>query len=715
PFDGVDVELLDADGVSVKPGDVGEICVHGPGVTSGYLNRPELNDRAFVERGGKRFFRTGDLGRLHSSGNMEFLGRKDFQIKIRGQRIEILEVESTLRRAPGIRNAIVGTATVDAFNTRLIAYVTLKAQATFQPDRVRAYLGEHLPDYMQPSGWVVLEEMPLNENLKIDRSALPAPTSDNLRNFAPYEPPRTVTEQALVDIWEDVLELPQVGIHDDFMNLGGDSLIAMSVCLLASERGLNLSPFQIEAAPTIASLAILLDEQAAEPRGASDTDSGPLADFPPFIARFFLERGKLPQRWNISRLLTARQRMSFDLLKAALEQLARKHDALRLRFEHGADGWVASVQDTCDETVLCRAIDLSDISDEDRERAIREALTATQKLVSLSDSPVIGMALIEQGSELPQKLYFVVNHFVMDVVSWRNFWLELDLAYRKLERGDSDFLAEAPASFSAWTRSLRSHADSEDVVGAVQHWCQQDWSKISALPKDFSGDPKVNVNCSARVAFASLSADETNTLLRRTSNGLETERVLMAGFSAAVARWQGSSYAYFDRLVHGRDVAPPEIDLSRTLGCIISYAPILLHVDPAASRDEQLRSVSDQIDEVGNSAGAGVELYRYLGSNEGMKQRLKALPRAEILFNYRGRVDDVIERSSLFSETEEVGGFDHDPDGIRLYPFSVAIDVVQGKLEVKLVYSQNMHSAETAQRLCDEFVEFLRGVVTSPS
>ncbi|NRB41765.1 MAG: hypothetical protein HRU20_25390 [Pseudomonadales bacterium] len=574
-------------------------------------------------------------------------------------------------------------------------------------------MGEHLPDYMQPSGWVVLEEMPLNENLKIDRNALPAPTAENLRIFAPYEPPRNACERALVEIWENVLDLPCVGIHDDFVKLGGDSLIAMSICLLASDRGLRLSPLQIGVVSTIAALAATLEGKAAEPNRAIEVEAGQLADFSPFITRFFSERGKIPQRWNISRLLTARRRISFELLKGSLELLAHKHDALRLQFENGADGWIANVRETCDDTVHCRLADLSGVSDEDRENATRETLVSAQQLVNLSDSPVICMVLIEQGPHLPQKLYCVINHFVMDVVSWRNFWLELDLVYQKFERGDSDFVAASPSSFSAWAKSLRFYANSEDVLRAAQHWCQQDWSKVSALPKDLSGEPTANINSSAKLAYASLSTDETKRLLCYKSKAVDVERVLIAGFSVAMARWQGGRFAYFDRLVHGRDVAPPEIDLSRTLGCIVTYAPMLLHVDLEAPVDEQLHSISDQIDQVGNSAGARVELYRYLGGDLNVQERLKALPRAEVLFNYRGRVDDGIERSSLFSETEEVGGFDHDPDGIRLYPFSLMIDIVQGKLEVKLVFSQNMHFPDTAQGLCDEFIEFLRSVVKS--
>lgn len=301
PFRGTKMILLGDDGKQVTNGEIGEICFQGPGVMMSYLNRAELTSNAFVKIGGSTYFRTGDLGRMHSSGNLEYLGRRDFQIKLRSQRVELIEVESHLRQAPGVRDAVVTANKIGVGDKRLIAYITLEDQNNFSLDAIRAYLHDHLPDYMQPSGWIILESIPLNENFKIARNALPPATLENLIITDAYVAPRNEIERILTTIWQNVLDIPQVGINDNFFNIGGNSLIAMNISMLAAEKGFEVSPLQMAHTPTIAGLVEAGLGQYSEEDGCvpNDRSSGSLPELPPFILRFLYERDcQTPHHWT---------------------------------------------------------------------------------------------------------------------------------------------------------------------------------------------------------------------------------------------------------------------------------------------------------------------------------------------------------------------------------------------------------------------------------
>ena len=709
PFRGTKIILLGDDGKQLTNGEIGEICFKGPGVMKGYLNRPELTSNTFVKIGGSSYFRTGDLGRVHPSGNLEYLGRRDFQIKLRGQRVELIEVESHLRQAPGVRDAVVTANKIGVGDKRLIAYITLEDPNNFSLDAIRAYLHDRLPDYMQPSGWIILESIPLNENLKIARKALPPATLENLIITDTYIEPRNEIERILTTIWQDVLDIPRVGINDNFFNIGGNSLSAMNISMLAAEKGVEVSPLQMANTPTIAGLieAGLEQYSKEDDSVSSDRSFGLLPELPPFILRFLYERGcQTPHHWNISRILIAKRRLSFKLLEKTFRYLGERHDALRLRFSLDGDLWQARVLETSKDTLACKTVDLSNLSPEKQVETIAEVAQVYQREINLTNGPIAYMVLFDLGKEQPQELFFVVHHFAMDVISWKIFWLEFELAYQQLEATSEINLSTLPVSFKTWTQVLRQYANSPTVETNIQKWIRQPWSQVLTLPKDLSDEPSVNTNSSAKVVRFALSEWQTETLMRSGTYELDVEHILISSLAAALDRWQKSGFVYFDRLVHGRNVGLSESDLSRTLGCIISYAPTLLRIDTQASAVNTLLNVAQQMKQL-RDTGAIIDLYRYLGSNPALVQSLKELPQAEVLFNYRGKIDDVLERSRVFNGTRAIAGLDHDPEGLRQYPLAIVVDIIERQLEVRCVYSKKIHKRESIANLCAEFLDRL--------
>lgn len=232
PFSNVSVESLDDDGNRVPVGAVGNVCFSGGGVVDGYLNRPDLTNKLFFQRQGKTFYNTGDRGKLSSGGDLELLGRRDFQVKIRGMRVELGEIEYHLRKAHGVREGVVAAMRRVGRDNVLIGYYVQETGSSTDSRIIRDYMLSRLPDYMVPSFFVELDALPLNMNLKVDRNALPDidPASGLI------EPPESETEKVLAEIWCKLLQIPRVGLGDNFLLLGGDSLLAMELILSVQQR-----------------------------------------------------------------------------------------------------------------------------------------------------------------------------------------------------------------------------------------------------------------------------------------------------------------------------------------------------------------------------------------------------------------------------------------------------------------------------------------------
>ncbi len=270
PFINTQVYVLDRHLQPVPVGVVGELCVGGVGLARGYYNRPELTAEKFIVNPfspdpASRLYRTGDLARWRPDGTLEFAGRLDQQIKLRGFRIELGEIEAALRQHPGVRDVAALVLERPGKEKRLVAYIVPTDREAPTSAALRAFLLQHLPEYMLPSAFVSLEALPLTPNGKVDRRALPLPDERNLLQGADFVAPRTPTEELLATIWAEELGLPQVSVTENFFALGGHSLLAVRVLLRIQERFQRELPLStLFEAPTIAALALKLVQSEAE-------------------------------------------------------------------------------------------------------------------------------------------------------------------------------------------------------------------------------------------------------------------------------------------------------------------------------------------------------------------------------------------------------------------------------------------------------------------
>ncbi len=288
PVANVYVHLLDEEMQPVAAGMPGEMYIGGAGLARGYLNRPELTAQKFVadpygEGDAARLYKTGDLGRLLPDGSIQFLGRRDNQVKVRGFRIELGEVEAALNEHPAVGQAVVTAPDDDAGSKQLVAYFVATPGHELDIADLRAHLSARLPSYMAPAAYVQLAGLPLNANGKVDRKHLPPPSQAAMRATA-YAPPRTALELQLADIWETVLGRSPIGIQDNFFEIGGHSLTAARLFVQIEGRlGRSLPLTTLLQAPTIAELALVMQDGHWTPPWASLAPIQPLGDRPPFF------------------------------------------------------------------------------------------------------------------------------------------------------------------------------------------------------------------------------------------------------------------------------------------------------------------------------------------------------------------------------------------------------------------------------------------------
>ncbi|HKI00350.1 MAG TPA: amino acid adenylation domain-containing protein [Thermoanaerobaculia bacterium] len=465
PMPGAQALVVGANGKAAPPGTIGEILIRTPYRSLGYYRQPELTAEAFVQNPfnpapGDVVYRTGDLGRLLKDGNFEFLGRRDSQVKIRGVRVEIAEVENQLRSHPAVRDVAVVDRDNAAGGKSLCAYVVLGEET--DANALREALLSTLPEAFVPDWFVPLDELPRTLTGKVDRKALPAPDSARLQDAA-FTAPRSLTEELLAGIWCELLELKQVGIHQSFFAVGGHSLLATQ--LLSRIR----STFEIELplnrlfeAPTIAGLA----EGVEAARRAGELSQAPPIERTPREGRLPLSYAQrslwLTDRmepgnaaYNIANAHVLTGPLNISALRSALGEVIRRHEALRTTFPTAEGEPVQRIAPAgpAGPAGLLPVIDLGALP-ADLRAAEQRRLSAAAALrpFRLDRDPLLRASLVRTGGE-EHTLLLTVHHIVSDAWSATLLVREWTTLYAAALEGKPSPLPELPiqyADFASW-------------------------------------------------------------------------------------------------------------------------------------------------------------------------------------------------------------------------------------------------------------------------
>ena len=635
----------------VPAGVVGELYVAGAGLARGYLHRGGLTAERFVANpfggAGSRMYRTGDLARWRSDGVLEFLGRADQQVKVRGFRIEPGEIEAALVRQAGVAQAVVLAREDAPGQKRLVGYVVAAAGREVDAAALRGELVASLPDYMVPSAIVVLGSLPLTPNGKLDRGALPAP------DLTPkvVRAPRTPQEEVLCGLYAEVLGVARVGIDDNFFALGGDSIMSIQLVSRARKAGVEITPRGVFQHQTVEALAASARVMAAPALGLGDIGVGALEPTP--IMHWLRELGGPIGSFHQAMLLSVPSGMRPADVVGAVQAVLDHHDALRLRLDVLADGaWRLEVG-ACGSRPAAdcvRRIDVSGLDAEGLGRRIAEASGEAAARLSPGDGRLVEVVWFDAGATAAGRLLVSIHHLAVDGVSWRILVPDLAASWAALAQGRAAELAPAGTSYRRWSERLRAEAQTAGRVAELAQWRGM-LSERSLSVVAGSLDRERDVAGTARTMTLELSSDVTEALLTRVAAAFYggINDVLLSALVIALADWgrrrgrAGGPAVLLDLEGHGREEIFADIELSRTVGWFTSLYPVRLDpgpVDldealaggPALGRavkviKEQLRALRDN--------GLGYGLLRYLNRQTGGELGAYATP--QLGFNYLGR------------------------------------------------------------------------------
>ncbi|MBH8571749.1 SDR family NAD(P)-dependent oxidoreductase [Nostocaceae cyanobacterium CENA369] len=554
--------------------------------------------------------------------------------------------------------------------------------------------------------WIQLE-FRQNSQLIAKTSAASAYLRPNLDNT--YVAPRSEVEQAIANIWQELLGIKEVGIHDSFFELGGDSVLGIQVSARAAKAGFRLTPQQLFEHQTIAKLAeVVSTTQVVQAEQGLVTGSLPLT---PIQHRFFERNISEPHHWNQSIFLEAAAAIDPAVLKQAWQQLLLHHDALRLRFKPSESGWQAV--NAGYEEIPFTHIDLSALSADAQELAIKKTTTQLQASLNLSAGPIIRVALFNLGASKSSRLLIIVHHLGIDPGSWRVLVEDLQTAYQQIRQGQAIELPPKTTSYKQWALRLEEYAKETNLEKAQNYWLSDRYKQVS-LPRDYSGN--INNVASEQIVSVTLSTQDTQALLQEVpaTYRTNTQEVLLTAFVQAFAEWTGENSLLVDLEENGREVSTSgidNVDISRTVGWITTTYPVLLDLQKSDNPGDALKVVKEQLRSI---SGQGIDygVLRYLNKDAAVREKMRVLPSAEVMFLYVGQLAKSLPQNSLFQLSESSPEAASSLQATRPHKLHLIASVVEGQLQLDWCYSRNIHRLETIEKLSANFVKSLKAIVT---
>jgi amino acid adenylation domain-containing protein/FkbH-like protein len=600
PLSNEQVYLLDANRQPVPIGVPGELYIGGAGVARGYLNRPELTAEKFVENPftknnsrPNRLYKTGDLARWRADGNIEFLGRIDHQVKIRGFRIELGEVESAFRKNSAVREAVVMARETQSGDKRLVAYIVNHVGKQTSVEELRRFGKQVLPEYMVPSAFIMLDEMPLTPNGKINRKALPEPEQDRRDTTENFVAPQNPVEEQFAAIWREVLGLERIGIRDNFFELGGHSLLAIQVISRVREVfKVELPLFSLFDAPTIELLAKGL---ASGEWTKNQLPVLPLIPIPregtlpvSFVQErlWFLDQLEPGDHaYNVPVALRIQGPLNFAALQNAFNELVRRQEALRTTFAYVDGNLIQKIAPP-------QPVEIKSAKFESSEKIQNWINTEAQRPFDLSNGPLLRVQLAEV-SKMEHVLLVVMHHTVSDGWSLTILFQELETFYNAFAGGKSaPALPELPvqyADFAAWKRQCLQGIAMEQELN---FWKEKLTGAPGTLelPVDRPEPDKSTRRADRQTLRLPQNMAEAITAFSNRENSTPFA-VLMTALAITLEKWAHQRDIVIGTVVAGRN----RREMENVIGCFMNFLPIRTKIVGDETGQEILAKVKTMV------------------------------------------------------------------------------------------------------------------------
>lgn len=699
PIENVDMFLLDDNMQLVPPGVPGELYISGNSLADGYLNREDLTSEAFIEttlcNQTSRLYRTKDLARYDTYGNITFLGRADDQVKVRGYRIELGEIETVLNQYPQFHLAVTNVHEIKPGDKRIIGYYQPTQNSKIDIEDVKLFIKRTLPEYMVPSLFIKLEQIPLTPNGKINRRALPKPVAGDINSDVPYSPPSNEIEDKLCGLFEKILTTNKVGINDDFFSLGGDSLLVIRLLSHAKLVDIELTAKQVFKHKTVkllaeASLNTKILKQEVPVIGH--------VGMTPAQLHFLSLQHTQPQYHSLGVFLEPRD-PQFDLeaIKKSLLLTMEQHDTLRMRLI-GSDNELQLITDPLPTEAPLYQININEADEKTFFQTINQHIYDTATSLDLENGPLF-KAMLYPTFNNDKPTLFLIGHFLLaDIGSWHTIIDDFETCYRQLSRQEAVKLPEKGTSFAQWVEKLNEWGQTDEAQKQLSYWMLAERKHAAALPKDFSTG--INSMASSQSIYIDFTEDQTTQFTTQVTKitGAQIDSILLSSIVYAFMKVCKSNCLMIDLLGHGREALFDDVDLSRTVGWFNTIYPAFLTYGNNKNPIAAMKDINEQLRAIPNG-GIGYGVLKYLAQDKTLIEHSNKVPEPQVFFNYFGH-DNTADLRVLNRE-DGFGGYGLDKKTKRLRPLAVGVYIKKNQLVVRWEYSDNIFTKERIQELAD--------------
>lgn len=697
PAENVQIYILDKELNAVPTGIIGELYISGDGVARGYLNNEKLTNERFIDNpfiNGKKMYKTGDTARYLENGIIEYIGRSDNQIKIRGHRIEIGEIEKYLLENEEIKDAVVVYKKIPSGVDLLNAYIVRLGEIS--ESEIKKWLLKFLPKYMIPSNFIFMDILPLTINGKIDYNMLPElDQSENNKSFIKYG---NEIEKELVEVMEEILRIENISMNDNYHQIGGDSIKAIQISSKLKNSGLELKVKDILTYDTIEEIAACV-EVAKKSIAIDQNECTGEISRTPIIEWFFQQDYKNESFYNQYVLIEAKISLNIDKVRIAANKLIEHHDILRANYNRNTDKLYYN-NNYLESNDVVQYFALSDYSHAEQEKRIKELRSELNGAFDIENNILFKLYIFDLG-ERGQVLLFSAHHLVVDGVSWRIIIEDFFTLLKQLENSEDISLPLKTSSFKTWTEQLQEYSNN-NFDNEKAYW-EELVDKYISYPVDFSKEQD-NVK-SAAILHSYIEDFELEAFIKKANEiyNIELNEALTIALVLTINKLINSKDIVIELERHGREAINDYIDISRTVGWFTSMYPACFSLpDSSLGLDSSIKLLKEQLRNIPEK-GFNYSILKYL------KHELKEENNKYIRFNYLGDFDNIINSESL-SFTNIECGLDSDAENSLTALMDITAMIVNAKLRLTITYSENRFKSQTIESFMNSYQETLKQI-----
>ncbi|WP_348705598.1 amino acid adenylation domain-containing protein [Tenacibaculum sp. 190524A02b] len=702
PLSNTGFYVLNSSKELVPIGAIGELYISGSGVSQGYLNREELTAERFISnpfKEGERIYQTGDLVRWLPEGVIEFVGRKDSQVKIRGYRIELGEIENVLSEVSGIQGSCVIAKEDGVGNKRLVGYVV--SEEGLETEAIELALKVSLPDYMIPSLWIPLESLPLTSNGKLDKKALPEVDITGLSS-AEYVAPRNEEEEQLAAIWQELLGVEKVGVHDDFFELGGHSLLATRlVSKIRTELNIEIAIRDIFQYPTIANLSLKVLTYSKGTSLPSITIQEKEENIPLSFSQerlWFLDQLQgSSEEYHIPTVIRLEGDLNIEILENALQAIVNRHEILRtVIYEKEGVGY--------QQVISADAWSLHKVVTSEEEDLEKEITNFINKPFDLSKDYMLRSCIYDLGNN-QYVLACVFHHIASDGWSSGILTNEFVELYRALKQQKTVNLPILSLQYSDYAIWQKKYLEGEKLDSQLLYW-KEKLTGVSTLnlPTDYIR-PSIQSKEGSEVSLLldQVLVDSVNTLCQE--QGVTPFMFMLSTFKVLLSLYSGQ-----DDICVGTSIANrTQSELESMIGFFVNTLALRSDLSGNPSFKEVLERVKETTLEAYDNQLAPFEkvVDKIVTTRD-----MSTTPLFQIMFDYQNEGDDSSNLNEEVAEIDDfvISGYEH-TETTAQFDLTFNVSEVENNISLAISYCSALFNESTIVRMLAHYQELLKSIV----